>query len=400
MRGYIAFSLPNCPRTARRDRSLSIAKAACSSLRRRVKILHTEASCGWGGQEMRILAEAMGMRDRGHAVLIAAPAESRIYAEARKLGLEARALPLARKSIAGLRAMRGLVQAEAPQVVNTHSSSDSWLAALACIGLGNAPAIVRTRHISAPIPSNSLTRWLYVGAAAHIVTTGEALRRQVIAEAAADPTRVTSVPTGIDLGRFRSGDRSAARAALGLGQEDFLVGIVATLRSWKGHRYLLDALARIADARVKAVVVGGGPGEDNLRRQAAALGIGERVTMAGQHEDVVPWLQSFDVFALPSYANEGVPQAIMQAMACGLPVITTAVGAIGEVATDEVTALMVEPQNADALAAAILRLRDDAGLRERLGQAGSAVAQERFSAKVMLDKMERVFTAALAAGKA
>jgi len=192
----------------------------------------------------------------------------------------------------------------------------------------------------------------------------------------------------------------AARAGFGLAQEDFLVGIVATLRSWKGHRYLLDAIARIPDTQVKAVIVGGGPGEDNLRRQAAELGIEARVLMAGQRDDVLPWLQSFDVFALPSYANEGVPQAIMQAMACGLPVITTAIGAIGEAASDDITALMIRPQDADALAAAVLRLRDDAGLRQRLGRAGAAAARERFSSEKMLDAMERIFTAAMTAGKA
>jgi glycosyltransferase involved in cell wall biosynthesis len=360
-----------------------------------MKILHTEASCGWGGQEMRILAEAMGMRHRGHELLIAAPPESRIYAEARKRGLETRALPLARKSFAGVRAMRTLIKAEDVQVVNTHSSTDSWLTALSCIGLAGAPVIVRTRHISAPIPSNPFTRWLYVRAAAHVVTTGEALRRQVIAEAGADPARVTSVPTGIDLNHFHPGDRIAARAELGLAPEDFLAGIVATLRSWKGHRYLLDAIARIPETRVKAVVVGGGPGEDNLRRQAADLGIEARVIMAGQREDVVSWLQSFDVFALPSYANEGVPQAIMQAMACGLPVITTAIGAIGEAARDGVTALMVPPQNTDALVAALLRLRDDAALRARLGQAGLTEARARFSEEAMLDRMEAIFLSAV-----
>jgi glycosyltransferase involved in cell wall biosynthesis len=348
---------------------------------------------------MRILAEAAGLRHRGHELLIAAPAESRIYAEALKRGLETRALPLARKSLAGFRAMRTLLKTGDMQVVNTHSSADSWLAALACIGLADAPVMVRTRHISAPIPANPLTRWLFVRAAAHVVTTGEALRRQVIAESGADPARVTSVPTGIDLDRFQPGDRVAVRAELGLAQEDFLVGIVATLRSWKGHRYLLDAIARISDVRVKAVIVGGGPGENNLRRQAADLGIEARVVMAGQREDVVPWLQCFDVFALPSYANEGVPQAIMQAMGCGLPVITTAVGAIGEAASDGVTALVIPPRNSEALVAAILQLRDDAGLRERLGGAGLMVARERFSAKVMLDEMERVFTAALTVGK-
>ncbi len=358
-----------------------------------MKILHTEASCGWGGQEMRILAEAAGMRRRGHDLLLAAPPQSRIYAEAQKRGLAARALPLARKSFAGWRALRSLLAAEGVQLVNTHSSTDSWLTALACVGLRQAPAIVRTRHISAPIASNPLTRWLYVRAAVRVVTTGEALRREVIAAAGAEPSHVISVPTGIDLDRYRPGERSAARAALGLAPEDFLVGIVATLRSWKGHRYLLDAIARIADPKVKAVVVGGGPGEDNLRHQAAALGA--RVVMAGQRDDVVPWLQSFDVFALPSYANEGVPQAIMQAMACGLPVVTTAVGAIGEAAKAEVTALMVEPRDAEALAAAILRLREDAALRRRLGEAGLAAARAQFSEQTMLERMEAVFLSAV-----
>ncbi len=363
----------------------------------RLSLVHTESSCGWGGQELRVLNEASGMARMGHDVLIAAPPESRIYAEAQKRNIATCALPIARKSIAGWRAMRGFLKHRGPQVVNTHSSTDSWLVTLACLGLKNAPAIVRTRHISAPIPDSVGSRWLY-GRAAHIVTTGEALRLQVIAQTGAHPSRVTSVPTGVDLERFQPGDRAAARAALGLSPDDFLVGIVATLRSWKGHRYLLDALQQIGDKRVKVVIVGGGPGEIPLQQQTRALDLESRVVMAGQRDDVLPWLQSLDVFALPSYANEGVPQAIMQAMACGLPVITTNIGAIGEVARDEITASIVEPRNAAALAAAILRLRDDGGLRQRLGEAGKADANSRFAEGKMLDAMERILVAA-AVGK-
>ncbi len=343
-----------------------------------------------------MLNEAVGMTRRGHHIRLAAPRQSRIYEEALKRGLPTYALPMERKSIAGYRAMRAFLGGEAVDIVNTHSSTDSWLAALACIGLRNAPPVVRTRHISAPIPSNLGTRWLYRSAAARIVTTGEALRLQVIRETDAEPDRVVSIPTGIDLAHFRPGDRLASRAVLGLEADNFLVGIVATLRSWKGHRYLLDALATIADPRLKVVIVGAGPGESNLRRQAQDLGIADRVVMAGQRDDVVPWLQSFDAFVLPSYANEGVPQSIMQAMACGLPIITTNVGAIGEIAHDGVTAMMVRPQEAEALASAILRLRNDASLCERLGRAAIIEAQERFSEDIMLERMEAVFRSAMA----
>jgi hypothetical protein len=139
---------------------------------KRLRLLHTESSCGWGGQELRVLAESEGMVGRGHEVWIAAPAESRLCAEARERGLRTVAMPIARKSWAGFKAVRGFLSAYAPDVVNTHSSTDAWLAALARIGLRRTPTLVRTRHISAPIPRNPASRWLYRRATARIVTTG------------------------------------------------------------------------------------------------------------------------------------------------------------------------------------------------------------------------------------
>ena len=365
-----------------------------------MKLIHTESSCGWGGQELRVLAESAGMAARGHEVLIAAPAAAPIYTEALARGLAAIAVPIEKKRFLGWAAMRSVLDWKTPDLVITHSSTDSWLAALANVGLPSAAPLIRMRHVSAPISANFATRWLYGRAAAHVVTTGEALRQQVMREAGLPAEHVSSVPTGIDLETFQPGDSAQARARLELPQDRFIIGIVATLRSWKGHRYLLDALHQIDDERVKVVIVGGGPGEIPLQQQTQALGLVKRVVMAGQREDVQPWLQSLDVFALPSYANEGVPQAIMQAMACGLPVITTNVGAIGEVARDNVTALIVEPRNAAAIAAALLRLRDDEGLRRRLGEAGQVDARARFSESRMLDAMQRIFAAAAAGRRA
>src|SRR6185369_16226472 len=167
-------------------------------------------------------------------------------------------------------------------------------------------------------------------ATARVVTTGEALREQVMRETGLEPQRVLSVPTGVDLQRFSPGDQAAARAWLQLPANAPLVGIVATLRSWKGHRFLVEAMAGAGMEGAQLVIVGDGPGRDNLRAQIDALGLSARVRMAGNQADVVPWLRALDAFALPSYANEGVPQALMQAMAVGIPVVTTPVGAIGE----------------------------------------------------------------------
>ena len=361
---------------------------------RALSIVHTEASLGWGGQEIRILNEALGMAARGHKILIAAPAAARIYTEARALGLAATAMPIGRKNGAGLRAMRRLLKTERFDVVNSHSSTDSWLAALARIGLANAPALVRTRHISAPVSRNWATRWLYACATDRMATTGETLRHDLIEALHLDPQRVVSVPTGMNIDRFRPGDRAAARLNTCLPQDLILVGIVATLRSWKGHRLLIDAIASLGRSDIGLVIVGDGPQRDALTATAAERSLAN-VWMPGNQADVVPWLNSLDIVALPSYANEGVPQALVQAMLCERACITTTVGAIGEAAIDGQTALIVAPQNVDQLAAAIGRLADSAELRHTLGEAARKHCVDRFDATVMIDRMEKLFFAAV-----
>jgi glycosyltransferase involved in cell wall biosynthesis len=339
-----------------------------------------------------VLTEARGVAGRGHEVTLAAPPESRIFREAPAFGVEAVAIPIARKSIAGVWAMRGLMRARGFDVVNTHSSTDSWLAAVAARLLPDAPPIVRTRHISAPVPRNAATRWLYRTATERIVTTGERLRLQVIEETGVDAGRVVSIPTGIDLERFKPGSLREARTALGLDPDGPVIGIVATLRSWKGHRYLLEAFANLADRGARLAVVGDGPQREALEALAKELGIADRVRFAGNQADVAPWLRAFDLFCLPSYANEGVPQALMQAMACGLAVVTTPVGSIAEIVQDGDTGLLVPPEDPTALRAAIARLLADATLRTRLGTRAREAALQRFGEEQMVSRMLEVFT--------
>jgi glycosyltransferase involved in cell wall biosynthesis len=294
-------------------------------------VVHTEASLGWGGQEIRVLTEMAGMLARGDRMLLLCPPEARIFGEAQARGIPKLQAVAGREQAGGpacARCAKPTARRWRPDLVVTHSSTDSWLVALATRFWRAAPPLVRIRHISAPVGRNFVTRWLYGRAAAHVVTTGERLRRQLIGDLDLAGSHVTSVPTGIDLARYAPADRGAARRRLGLAEEGLVIGIIATLRSWKGHRYLLDAFAQLEDTTARLFVVGDGPGFDNLKAQAEALGISARVTMPGNQADVAPWLAALDVFALPSYANEGVPQAIMQAQASGLPVISTPVGSI------------------------------------------------------------------------
>jgi len=360
----------------------------------RLRILHTESSTGWGGQEIRILTEAKGFLDRGHEVTLLAPPTAQIHLAALKAGIPVVGCPIEKKrprAFARL-ALWFARHGREFDVVNTHSSTDSWLTALACAALPVSPPVVRTRHVSTPVDRGLATRWLYLRGTRHIVTTGEAVRMQLARDNGFPLEHMTSVRTGIDLQRFRPLDRRESRTKLCVADRPTL-GVLATLRDWKGHDYLLDALRSVVDrfGDWQLLVIGDGPRRAHLERRTAQLGLQAHVRFVGNQDNVPEWLSALDVFVLPSYGDEGVPQGILQAMACGLPVVTTPVGAILEAVREGETALVVEPRNAPALAEALGRLMSDAGLRAAMGRAGLEFARANFGIDAMLDRMEGVF---------
>ncbi|MBF0181419.1 MAG: glycosyltransferase family 4 protein [Magnetococcales bacterium] len=355
-----------------------------------MNVLHTESSLGWGGQEIRILTESLAMMESGHRVTLACPPEATLFAVARQRGLPVAPLPIARKNVTGLLAMRRFLAHSDADVIVTHSSTDCWLTAVASLLIRRPPPMVRLRHISAPVPVNLPTRWLYNTASRLVITTGQGIRDRLIEVNGLHPNRVLSIPTGIDLERFSPGDRDTARERLNLPTDRPLIGIVATLRSWKGHLQLLEAFAALRHPTAILAIVGDGPQQEVLARRATQLAIPQdQLLMPGRQEDIPNWLRAMDLFVLPSYANEGVPQALMQAMACGLPVISTPVGGIPEMVLHDQTGLLTPPKDPESLRAALAGLLDDPQRRQRLAQAALTHARERCSTAIMLERMER-----------
>ena len=322
----------------------------------RLAIVHTESSIGWGGQEIRILTEMTGMQERGHRVHLLTPACANIYAAARQRGIPVTAIPMVKKRLPALWALRAWLARHALEfdIVNTHSSTDSWLATLAGKSVRMMPPIVRTRHVSTAVHRTTATSWLY-DQASHIVTTGEALREQLHRDNGFALARMTSIPTGIDLTRFTPMDKMAVRRELGLDDDHPALGIVATLRDWKGHDHLFEAFAEVR-ARFpqwRLLVIGDGPRRAHLEGRIQELGLGDAVRMVGNVDNVPDWLNALDLFVLPSYGDEGVPQSVMQAMACGLAVVSTPIGGIGEAVVADQTGILVKPRDTHALAQAL-----------------------------------------------
>ena len=124
-------------------------------------------------------------------------------------------------------------------------------------------------------------------------------------------------------------------------------------------------------------------------------GLEESVFFLGNRNDVPDCLNAMDLFALPSFGNEGVPQGIMQAMACGLPVVSTTVGAISEAVIDGKTGFTLAPKVQETLINYLAKLMASDELRQQMGQASLAHAKAQFGLDNMLDKMEKIFINAI-----
>jgi glycosyltransferase involved in cell wall biosynthesis len=353
-------------------------------------ILHTEASVGFGGQEVRILAEARWLLDHGWPTWIAAQPDSRLLAEATAQGLPVAAVRMPHPAwLPAVARLRRLLRERSVDLVHTHSSVDSWLGTLAA--RSRRLPVVRSRHVSIPIRRR---RALIYRLADRVITSGTLVKALV--EAAGVPAaRVVSIPAGIDTARFHAGvSGERVRAEFGGGP---LVGLVANIRGSKGHQVLLEAAPRVLAERadVRFLIVGDGIGFDDVRRSAAARGLAAQVTMTGFRRDIPEVMAALDVLVLPSVRSEATPQVIPQALAVGTPVVGAAVGDVPEIVRDGETGRLVPPGDAQALAEAILDLLRDPARARAMARAGRALVRGRFSFEEMMRATTEVYAAVL-----
>jgi glycosyltransferase involved in cell wall biosynthesis len=226
-----------------------------------------------------------------------------------------------------------------------------------------------------------------VSRAGTMVAVSEDVRRFVVERTGVAPDRIRVIYNGIAPGaRVPDDTRAALRQKLGIGASERVVLVVGNLYPVKGHEYLLDALPEVLGACPSTVVLlaGRGDRERSLREQAARLGIDPRVRFLGLRDDVPALLAIADLFVQPSL-SEGLSIAILEAMAAGKPVITTSVGGNPELVVDGETGLLVPPAASGPLAAAMIRLLQDTAETRRLGDAGRARVNDRFTIDAMVE---------------
>jgi len=359
-----------------------------------MKILHTEWSDGWGGQEIRIIAEMEAFRARGYEMQLAARANSCIIKEAIAREFQHHIIEF---GFAGnpkiVLQMGQLIRNSAADIVHTHSSKDSWIGGIASNIVGIP--VVRSRHLSSHIKRKFTNAWVYRKFPAAIIASGQHITSQLVDDIGCNPTQVFSVPAGADECRFQPSkeNRSAVRAELGIPEHTPVVGMVAVLRSWKGHHVLIEAVSGLIQDTpdLHLVIVGDGPCKEQLHQLAKNLNITEQIHFVGHRPDVERYFPAFDIHILPSIKNEATSQVVPQAMLCGVANIVSNAGGLTEVIKDGVNGLVVAADDVPALRIAINQLLSDATLRERLAKYGHKDALQRFTFTGQIDATESVY---------
>ena len=221
-----------------------------------------------------------------------------------------------------------------------------------------------------------------------VVANSTAAADYALAHERLDPAKVRIIRNGVELPSMERGDRAATRRHLGFGEDEIVVGCVANYLPVKRHDLLIEAFASVAKSspRVRLALVGDGPMRPAMEARIAAEGLGDRIRLVGSISDAPSILGAFDI-AVQASRSEGLPNALLEAAAAGLPIVATAAGGTSEIVRDGETGLLVPIEVPSALASALLRVLTDADLRRRLGSG----ARARVAAVFAMDRFVSEF---------
>jgi glycosyltransferase involved in cell wall biosynthesis len=395
-------------------------------------IVHVDAESGFSGGEVQVFHLMRGLARSGWRQVLVAPPGSEALARAGGEGLAGLELEsLAMRNNADVGAALGLRRilkrliARGPVVLQLHTGRATWLGALASAGLGSS--VVTTRRMDRDVKRGLRTRLVYGRLVDRAVAISGAVHEALLA-GGVPADKVSVIYSCVDPADFELADRASARSArraeLGAEEGELVLLVLARLDPRKGVDVLLAAFERLrAESGLAALrarnkvaassarrgegpnnaggagaavtvpalwIAGDGPARAGLEAQAEKLNLGAHVRFLGARTDRPELLAAADALVLPS-RREGLGVAALEAMAAGLPVVATRVGGLAEAVVDGRTGLLVEPEDARALAAAIGTLVEDRSLAKRLGAAGPGRIRETYHVDTMVAAYEELY---------
>lgn len=359
-----------------------------------MKILHVETGRHLYGGPQQVLYLMSALKARGHDGTLVCPPGSGIDAAARSAALPVRNLFCAGDiDLPFAYRLTNYIKESKPDIVHCHSRRGADVLGGLAASFADVPAVVSRRvdntemRLTAAIRYRPFRKIIAISAAISAV----------LQERGVDEERIEVILDAVDVDAFSAPvDCAAFRAKFGIPDEAFVIAAAGQLIPRKGHRYLLQAIEQLSSTHpaLRLIIFGEGYLNNQLRAQAAALGLGDVVQFVGFEKNLDRYFACFDLFVHPALA-EGLGVVTLKAAAAGVAVIGFAAGGLPEAIDHDVTGLLVAPEDVPALTDAILALLDDDARRQRLGEAGRKRMRTHFSINTMADKHVQLYEAIL-----
>ena len=359
-----------------------------------MKILHVETGRHLYGGPQQVIYLISALSERGHDSTLVCPPDSGIDSAARMAGIRVENLFCAGDlDLPFAYRLAQYIQATKPDLVHCHSRRGADVLGGLAARFADVPAIVSRRVDNTEMRLMAALRYRpFKKIIAISVAIAEVLRACDV-----DADRIEVIRSAVDTERFAAApDCAVFREEFSVADDDFVIAAAGQLIPRKGHRYLLQAVADLKRTytNIRLIIFGEGYLNNQLRAQAASLGLADTVQFAGFRDDLDDFIGCFDVFAHPALA-EGLGVATLKAAAAGIPVVGFDAGGLSEAVDDGETGLLVPAEDVLQLQNALRRLLTDKDLRTRLGAAGQVRMQKEFSIATMADKHIALYDAVL-----
>lgn len=357
---------------------------------RPIRVAHLVDTLEIGGAERQLVTVATGVeRARVEPTVICLTRKGPFEAALAAAGVPVHLIGKRHKlGVQALLRLRRLLRRERPDILQTWMFTCNLYGRLAATGL---PITVLASEVAAD-PTKSRTRlavdrWLAKTTPAFYVNS-RTVADFYHAKCGIALEKLVVIPNGVEV----SDVEPVPRQALGVPADGYLVGCAGRLSVEKGFDRVIEALAQpeLRQRRIHLVLAGEGPMREALTALAARLGVADRVRLLGYRDDLPRVLRALDTFVLAS-VHEGMPNALMEAMAQGVPCIVTPVGGVAELVRNGESGVVIDRSAAEPIAQAIVKLMDTPTMAARLGQAGRRRMQESFSVRENVRRFEELY---------
>jgi glycosyltransferase involved in cell wall biosynthesis len=361
-----------------------------------MRILHVVFSLEPGGMENGVANVTRALEARGHEIHVCCLAHGGKFVE--RFDRPERIHILGKSegvSLAAVMRLGSQIRRVSPDIIHTHNFGPLIYTSLAAPGwkdrtIHGEHAELTPQELA---PRRVMLRRFLYGRVRRVHTVSEELRRSLI-RLGFPPEKIGVVVNGVDTARFCPASRAEARAETGLPRDAVILGLVGRYGEFKRHIDLIDAFERLPPAAGRDIhlvfVGGGGPAGEAVARRVTASPCSARIRIAGFQNDARPWYRALDLLVIPS-VNEGLSNALLEAMACGVPALAHTACGSADVITDGADGYLRDIGSSASLVAALTSALADPARLPVLGAAARQTVEQRFSLVSMVNAYEALY---------